>query len=68
MEQTRGAFLQGLARYENRPDKAYSLQDCISMNWMQSLGIREILTSDRHFEQEGFTILMKWDEQAGGGQ
>ena len=59
MPQDHDTFLQGLARYENRPDKAYSLQDCISMNAMEAMGIREILTSDHHFEQEGFVILMK---------
>lgn len=59
--QTRESFLHGLDRYERRPDKAYSLQDCISMNIMEAEGITEILTSDHNFEQEGFTILMKRD-------
>ena len=57
--QTRDSFLRGLARYENRLDKAYSLQDCVSMNVMEAEGITQVLTSDHNFEQEGFVILMK---------
>ena len=57
--QSRDSFQKGLRRYEERPDKGYSLQDCISMNAMNSESITEILTNDRHFEQDGFTVLMK---------
>lgn len=47
----------GVALYAQRPDKAYSLADCISMVVMQQLNISEVLTHDKHFTQEGFTIL-----------
>ena len=57
--QSRDSFQKGLRRYEERPDKGYSLQDCISMNAMDSESITEILTNDRHFEQDGYTVLMK---------
>ena len=57
--QSRQSFLDGLARYENRPDKNYSLQDCIAMNVMEAEGITQVLTSDHNFEQEGFVVLMK---------
>jgi predicted nucleic acid-binding protein len=57
--QTRDSLLDGLARFDRRPDKGYSLVDCISMNVMDELGIREALTADRHFEQEGFVALMR---------
>ncbi len=60
--QSRESFSNGLELYERRPDKTYSLQDCIAMNIMNAEGIREILTSDHNFEQEGFTILMKSDQ------
>ncbi len=50
-------FLKALELYKSRLDKGYSLTDCISMNAMRELGIVEILTNDRHFEQEGFTKL-----------
>lgn len=29
------------------------------MNVMESEGVTDVLTNDRHFEQEGFTILMR---------
>ncbi len=51
-------FLDGLELYESRLDKGYSLTDCISMNVCKKFGIKEILTHDRHFEQEGFDILL----------
>lgn len=57
--QSRDSFLQGLSLYEGRPDKGYSLTDCISMNVMRREGLTEVLTHDRHFEQEGFTRLLK---------
>lgn len=41
-----------------REDKQYSLADCASMCVMDAEGIREVLTHDRHFEQEGYTVLM----------
>ena len=57
--QTRPSFLDGLDRFRRRLDKGYSIQDCIAMNVMEAEGITEILTSDHHFEQEGFIVLMK---------
>ena len=59
IKQSRQSFLKGLARYEQRLDKGYSLQDCVAMNIMEAEGITQVLTSDHNFEQEGFTILMK---------
>jgi predicted nucleic acid-binding protein len=56
--QSHESFLAGLELYERRPDKDYSLTDCISMNVMRRKGIREILTNDRHFSQEGFVRLL----------
>jgi predicted nucleic acid-binding protein len=52
--QSRASFLDGLALYESRPDKLYSLTNCISMATMRSRAISEVLTFDRHFAQEGF--------------
>ena len=57
--QTRESFLKGLAFYENRSDKGYSMTDCISMNVMKAESLAKVLTNDRHFEQEGFTVLIK---------
>jgi predicted nucleic acid-binding protein len=57
--QTRDSFLKGLTFYESRNDKQYSLIDCISMNVMKNESLVEVLTNDRHFEQEGYTVLIK---------
>jgi predicted nucleic acid-binding protein len=35
-------------------DKGYRLTDCISMQTMHREGLTDILTNDKHFEQEGF--------------
>jgi uncharacterized protein len=56
--QSRQTFLAGLTLYEARPDKGYSLTDCISMEAMRQEGISEILTHDAHFTQEGFIKLL----------
>jgi uncharacterized protein len=53
------AFQAGLAFYNARPDKGYSLTDCISMQTMRREGLTEALTSDRYFEQEGFRVLFR---------
>jgi hypothetical protein len=56
--QSRATFLTGLALYEARPDKGYSLADCVSMEAMRQESITEILAHDNHFAQEGFTTLL----------
>jgi predicted nucleic acid-binding protein len=55
----RASFLAGLQLYRARPDKGYSLTDCISMQTMRKEGHTEVLTNDRHFEQEGFRALFR---------
>lgn len=55
--QSRDTFLAGLDLYGQRLDKGYSLTACISMQTMQSLGLKEVLSHDRHFVQEGFIVL-----------
>ena len=57
--QSRESFLSGMALYGARPDKGYSLTDCISMQTMRRVGLTEVLTNDRHFEQEGFRALFR---------
>jgi len=56
---THEGFLAGLELYAARPDKGYSLTDCISMITMSREGLTEVLTNDRHFEQEGFRALFR---------
>lgn len=57
LPQSSQSFQAGLALYKSRPDKQYSLADCITMETMRREGIIEILTHDVHFTQEGFVIL-----------
>lgn len=57
--QSRASFLHALDRYISREDKQYSFADCASMNAMDAAGIREVLTNDHHFEQEGFVVLIQ---------
>jgi predicted nucleic acid-binding protein len=59
LPQNRESFFSGLDLYEARPDKEYSLVDCISMQTMRKEQITEVLTNDRHFEQEGFRALFR---------
>ena len=59
ISQSRESFLAGLKLYRDRPDKGYSLTDCISMQTMRREGLAEVLTNDRHFEQEGFRALFR---------
>ena len=57
--QSRESFLGGLQLYRDRPDKSYSLTDCISMQVMRGRNITETLTADHHFTQEGFRVLFR---------
>ncbi|ETW94416.1 MAG: hypothetical protein ETSY1_34940 [Candidatus Entotheonella factor] len=57
--QSRSTLLDALNLYESRPDKDYSLTDCVSMQTMRREGWTEVLTNDHHFEQEGFTRLFR---------
>ena len=52
-------FQRGLRRYEERPDKEWSLTDCISFVVMEDENILDALTGDQHFEQAGFVALLK---------
>jgi predicted nucleic acid-binding protein len=54
-------FDLGVALYRGRPDKKWSLTDCISFVVMQALNITDALTGDGDFVQAGFRILMKRD-------
>jgi hypothetical protein len=49
---------RGLALYAARPDKDWSLTDCISFVVMTEQGLTDALTGDHHFEQAGFRALL----------
>jgi uncharacterized protein len=55
---TSDLFDAGCNLYSQRPDKGWSLTDCISFVAMQQHGVTEALTADIHFEQAGFVVLL----------
>ena len=59
VRQSHDSFMAGLELYGARPDKGYSLTDCISMQTMRRRGLSDVLTNDRHFEQEGFHAIFR---------
>jgi hypothetical protein len=50
---------QGVELYSERPDKGWSLTDCISFIVMRHHGVTQALTGDHHFEQAGFIALLR---------
>jgi predicted nucleic acid-binding protein len=55
----RDDFDAGVQVYDRRPDKRWSLTDCISFTVMQRNALFAALTADHHFQQAGFEILLK---------
>jgi predicted nucleic acid-binding protein len=47
-----------LVLLQERLDKTYSLCDAVSFVLMRRRGITDALTTDRHFEQEGYVRLL----------
>src|SRR5260370_786872 len=58
VEPTDALYRRALALYDARPDKEWSLTDCISFVVMADEGLVDALTEDRHFEQAGFKALL----------
>jgi hypothetical protein len=52
-------YQAGFDLFANRPDKAWSLTDCISFAVMTERRLFEALTADHHFEQAGFRAVFK---------
>jgi predicted nucleic acid-binding protein len=63
--QSADTFRAGFELYRARPDKEYSLTDCISMQTMRGEGITDVLTNYVHFEREGFRALLREPRQVG---
>lgn len=57
--QTSQLFTEALLFYRQRRDKSYSLTDCASMLIMRQQNLSDVLTFDRHFQQEGFNALLR---------
>ncbi len=51
-------FDRGFDLFRRRPDKEWSLTDCISFVVMEEQRLAEALTADHHYEQAGFRILL----------
>jgi predicted nucleic acid-binding protein len=58
VRQTPELFDAGFDLYKSRPDKGYSLTDCMSMIICRQLDITDVATHDRHFAQAGFRTLL----------
>lgn len=54
-------YIRAFQRYRQRPDKEWSLTDCVSFIVMQDRGITQALTTDEHFQQMGFRALLRED-------
>lgn len=52
-------FQKGFDLYKTYQDKEWGLVDCISFIVMRENGITDALTTDSHFEQAGFNVLLK---------
>ena len=57
--QTSVQFEGALERYLTRLDQSWSVVDCASFIVMETRQIQEALAFDRHFEQAGFTPLLR---------
>jgi len=49
---------RGWEHYRDRPDKAWSLTDCISFLVMEDVGLADALAADEHFRQAGFRPVL----------
>jgi len=53
------SFIDALSLYVRRPDQSWSFTDCTSFRLMKARKIKDALTTDQHFEQAGFTALLR---------
>lgn len=56
---TEDLFARAFQLYRSRPDKEWGLIDCVSFMVMQEQGITAALTTDDHFRQAGFHVLLR---------
>ena len=50
---------RALELYHQHADKEWTLTDCAAFVVMRERGVTDALTGDKHFEQAGFTALLK---------
>jgi predicted nucleic acid-binding protein len=63
---TSGLMDRALDLYRNRRDKDWGLTDCTSFVVMTEHGLSDALTSDEHFRQAGFRVLLGMAPQTAG--
>jgi predicted nucleic acid-binding protein len=56
-------FESGLDLYQRRMDKSWGMTDCISFVVMAEHGLDAALTTDGHFRQAGFRVLLVDDRE-----
>lgn len=49
---------RGWGLYRTRPDKGWSLTDCMSFLVMAEAGLTDALTADEHFRQAGYRAVL----------
>jgi predicted nucleic acid-binding protein len=54
-------FEKGLQLHAQRPDKEWSLTDCITFIVLSERGVTRALAYDHHFEQAGIEALLRRD-------
>lgn len=52
-------FMRAFDLYKSHVDKLWGLVECLSFVVMKDFGIIDALTTDRHFEQAGFNVLIR---------
>jgi predicted nucleic acid-binding protein len=52
-------FHAGFDLFVRRPDKNWSMVDCISFEIMKQRRLKDALTTDQHFVQAGFRALLR---------
>ena len=55
----RALFAKGEARFTSHRDKSWSLTDCISFEVMSEARLEDVATTDAHFAQAGFRVLLR---------
>lgn len=56
---THSHFLRAWQLYKRRLDKEWGLTDCTSFIVMEDQRLREAFTADHHFQQAGYTCLLR---------
>ena len=56
---SQSVYEAGFTLFADRPDKGWSLTDCISFSVMADRKLTDALTADQHFVQAGFRALFK---------